>query len=343
MGNSKVDISGTNLIKSVLLIGGIFTLIYYGKSLIMPLLVAAIIAVLLDLPVQKLRKIGLPNWLCITLSVLLMIIVFLLLFWLVSSQLNNIADDWPLIKEKATEKLNVLSQWANEKLSWDYKDYIENNKKIVQKAEAFASSFLSSLMSLLSQSLIVFVYIILFLIQKNQFIKFFKKLFANDEATKSLLKNTAKIVKSYFLGKGKIMLFLFAIYYLGFTLGSVPYALFLALFAALFSIIPYLGNIIGGGIAVILSYLYAGEIPALIVIGVVGVTQLIENYLLTPWIIGNEINLNPFITIFGVILFSSIWGIVGAIISLPLVGILTVVFDHTKGMEAFAYMLKKDN
>ncbi|WP_179021712.1 AI-2E family transporter [Winogradskyella forsetii] len=343
MSNPKIDISGTNLIKTLLITGGILALIYFGKSLIMPLLVAAIIAIILDIAVKKLKSLGLPKWLCITVSVLLMLIIFSLLFWLISSQINNMGDDWPVIKEKATEKLNTFSQWANEELGWDYKDYIENNKKLVQKAEEFASAFLSSLMNLLSQSFIIFIYIILFLMQKKQFINFFKKLFTNNEAIDSLLKNAANNVNGYFLGKGKIMLFLFGIYYLGFTIGSVPYALFLALFAALFSIIPYLGNFIGGGVAVILSFLYAGQTPALIVIGVVSAAQLIENYLLTPWIIGDEINLNPFITIFGVILFSAIWGIVGAVISLPLIGVLKVIFDHTKGMEAYAYILKKDD
>ena len=341
MSSPKIDISGLHVIKLFLIVGGILALFYFGQSLIMPLLVAAIVAILLDISVQFLNKIGCPKWLSISLSLLLMLVVFFLLSWLISSQINNMADDWPTIKEKAVEKLNGLSHWANTQLNWDYKDYIENNKRLVQKTEAFASAFLTSLINLLSQSFIVFIYVVLFLMQKQRFINFFLKLSSNQSAMGSLLKDSAKITKSYFVGKGKIMVFLFVIYYIGFSLGSVPYALFLALFAALFSIIPYLGNFIGGGIAVILSYLYAGSTPALIVIGVVIAAQLIENYILTPWIIGDEINLNPFITIFGIILFSTLWGVVGAIISLPVIGVLKVIFDHTNGMEAYSYVMKK--
>ncbi len=342
MSTSKLDISAQKQIKILFLVGGILTLLYFGQSLIMPLLVAAIIAIILDLPVKIMKNWGLPNWLAISLAILMMLIVFSLLFWLLSSQINTMAEDWPTMKEKATEKLNLFSEWANNQLSWDYKDYIENNKKLVQRAEGLAGSFLSSLMNLLSQSLIIFVYIILFLMQKQQFIKFFTKLFSNKKSISSLLVESAKITKKYFVGKGKIMVFLFGIYYIGFLIGSVPYALFLALFAALFSIIPYIGNVIGGGVAVILSYLYAGSTPALIVIGVVSAAQLIENYILTPWVIGDEINLNPFITIFGIILFSTLWGVVGAVIALPLIAVLKVIFDHTEGMEAYAYLLKKE-
>jgi predicted PurR-regulated permease PerM len=307
----------------------------------MPLLVAAIVAILLDKPTKKLKQWGLPNWLSITLSIILMIVIFLLLTWLISSQINTMAGDWSTIKEKASEKLNGFSQWANQNLNWDYKDYIENNKRLVDKMESLASVFLSSIMNLLSQSLIIFVYIVLLLMQKKMFINFFKKLTSNPSAMTSLLSDSSKIISSYLFGKAKIMIFLFGIYYLGFTLGSVPYALFLAIFAALFSIIPYVGNMIGGGIAVILSYLYSGTTPALIVIGVISAAQLVENYILTPWIIGEEINLNPFITVFGIILFSVLWGLVGAIIALPIIGVLNVIFEHTKGMEAYAYLIKK--
>lgn len=343
MDNSKIHISGTYLIKMLLIVGGIVAILYIGSSLLMPLLVAAIIAILLDKPTKIFKKWGFPNWLAITLSIILMLIFFSLLTWLISTQINTMGNDWPTIKEKATGKLNNLSEWANQNMNWDYKNYLDNNKRLVEKAQDLASAFLSSLMNLLSQSLIIFIYIILLLMMKKMFVNFFKKLSSNPSAMASLLTDISKIISSYLLGKGKIMVLLFGIYYLGFTLGSVPYALFLALFAALFSIIPYVGNFIGGGIAVLLSYLYSGTSPALIVIGVISAAQLLENYILTPWIIGDETNLNPFITVFGVILFSVLWGIVGAIIALPLIGVLKVIFEHTKGMEAYAYLINKDD
>lgn len=341
MSHSKIEISGSYLIKMLLIVGGILTLLYLGSNLLLPLVVAAIIALLLDRPTKKMQQWGLPNWLAITLSILLMVVIFLLLTWLVSSQINAMAGDWPTIKEKATVKLNNLAEWANQNLNWDYKDYVDNNKRLVEKMEGLAQAFVSSIMNLLSQSLIIFVYIVLLLMQKQMFINFFKKITSNTAAMSSLLSASSSIIRSYLFGKSKIMLFLFTIYYLGFTIGSVPYALFLAVFAALFSIIPYVGNIIGGGIAVVLSYLYAGSTPALIVIGVISAAQLLENYILTPWILGDETDLNPFITVFGIILFSVLWGTVGAIIALPIIGVLKVIFEHTKGMEAYAYLIKR--
>lgn len=77
------------------------------------------------------------------------------------------------------------------------------------------------------------------------------------------------------------------------------------------------------------------------VIAVICVAQLLENYILTPYIIGDKVDLNPFITIFGVILLSVLWGMVGAIIALTVLGVLKVLFQHTESMEPYAYLLKK--
>lgn len=176
----------------------------------------------------------------------------------------------------------------------------------------------------MSQSFIILIYIILLLMQKKMLIQFFKKLSSDSSAMGSLLKDVAVVVGGYLLGKSKIIIILFVIYYIGFTIGSVPYAFFLSLFAALFSIVPYIGNIIGGGIAVFLSFIHSGTTQALIVLGVITAAQILENYIFTPWIIGDEIDLNPFITSFGVILFSSTWR----------------MFEHTRNMEPYAFLLK---
>ncbi|SHG00088.1 Predicted PurR-regulated permease PerM [Salegentibacter echinorum] len=341
MTNSKINISGEYVIKFLGIISLVWVILTYASALILPILVSVIIATLLDKPTKMMKKWKFPSWLAISISILITAIIFILLFWLISSQVNNIANDWSVIREKAMEKFELFSSWMQSNFQVNPRKVFNKNVDFFNQLRTLAQGFLSSVTNIFTSSLLVLIYTILFLMQKDFFIRFFKKLVKNNSGAANILKDSAQIISGYLLGKVKIMFFLFVIYFIGFKVGQVPYALFLALFAALFSIIPYVGNIIGGGVAVILSYLYAGATPALIVVAVISATQLIENYILTPWIIGDEIDLNPFITVFGVILFSSLWGIVGAIIALPIVGVLKVVFQHTEGLEAYAYLLKK--
>ena len=341
MDNDKIEVSSINLLKVIILLTGLWVIFYYGSALLLPLLVSALIATLLDRPTKKFKQWGFPNWLAITTSIILMSIVLFLLFWLLSSQISNMANDWPTIKQKGMEKYDIFSNWMQQTFNIDLAQFVDKRFDFMDRLKNIFMVFLSSVSNLFSQSFIILVYIILFLMQKKLFIGFFSKLVKNEKGASAILKGASQIISDYLFGKGKIMCFLFVIYYVGFTIGQVPFALFLALFAALFSIIPYVGNIIGGAVAVILSYLYSGSTPALIVIGVIAAAQLIENYVLTPWIIGDEIDLNPFVTVFGVILLSVLWGMVGAIIALPVLGVLKVLFEHTKGMEPYAFLLKK--
>ena len=342
MNTEKINIAREDFLRVILLIVAILGLLYAGASLLLPLVVSAIIATLLDKPTTKLIKWGLPQWAAITLSVLILLVFFLLLTWLVSRQVSNIADDWPLIRNKAFEKFEEAQTWAQQELEVNLRNYFADPQRLINRVRIILGVFFNSLTNLVSQSLIILVYIILLLMQKEMFHKFFKKLLGNPKAVDSILEHSAKTINNYLIGKGKIMFLLFVIYFVGFYLCNVPYAGFLALFAAVFSIIPYIGNFIGGGVAFVLAYLSSGITSGLFVVGVISLAQLLENYLLTPLIIGDEIDLNPFITVFGVILFSAIWGMVGAIISLPIIGVLKVFFEHTEGMEPYAYLLKQD-
>lgn len=339
---TKIEISGKQLIKSLLLICLFWLILTYASGLILPLIVSVIVATLLDKPTQKMRSWRFPKWLAISISILLTIIFFTLLFWLISTQVNAMANDWPTIKEKAMAKYHIFSEWMQNRFQVNPKKTFSKNVNIFDQLQGLAKGFLSSITDVLSNSFIILIYVILFLIQKKMFVNFFKKLVNQESGATKILQGSAKIISGYLFGKGKIMFLLFIIYFVGFKIGQVPYALFLALFASLFSIIPYVGNIIGGGVAVILSYLYAGSTPALIVLAVISATQLLENYILTPWIIGDEIDLNPFVTVFGVILLSTLWGIVGAIFALPIIGVLKVLFEHTHGLEPYAYFLKNN-
>lgn len=337
----KLNISGNYLIRAIVLLSGIWIILYYGSVLILPLLIAILLATLLNRPTERLKKWGFPKWLAILVSLIVTGVVLFLLFWLITSQIGSIADDWPKIEDKATEKYNMFSSWLQQTFQIDAAQVVSKNVNFADKLKGFSKIFFTSFTSLFSQLLLTMVYTVLFLLQKAMFIGFFEKLVNDKKTGAQILIGASKSITDYMFGKALVMLFLFVIYYLGFIFGDVPFALFLALFASIFSIIPYVGNLAGGGVAVILAYLYSGNNSALIVIAVIGIAQLMENYILTPMIIGDKIDLNPFMTIFGVILFSTLWGLVGAIIALPILAVVRVFLQNVNGMEAYAYLLEK--
>ena len=339
----KIKISLILAVRALLVVIGIICVLYFGSTILLPLTTAMLIAIVLNTPVKKFQKWGLPKWAAISVSVFLMGLVFLLISGILTWQIDKIVNDWGEIQQRGSQKLEQLNTWSESTFGFDFVSYISDSGGVKERLKSFGMAMLSSLSVIMSQSLIILIYIILFLMQKQMFLNFLNKLVPDSQRSvmTQFQIGSRDIVFNYLTGKSKIMTILFLVYLLGFWLSGVPYALFLALFAALFSIIPYVGNLVGGGAAMLLAYIYSGWPAGLAVLIVVTAAQMVENYLLTPWIIGDETDLNPFATIFGVIAFGSIWGIVGAVIALPLVGLLKVFFSNVKGLEPYAYLLNK--
>jgi hypothetical protein len=65
--------------------------------------------------------------------------------------------------------------------------------------------------------------------------------------------------------------------------------------------------------------------------------QLLEANLLTPYITGSRIKLNPLATILVILLGNFIWGIPGMILFVPLFGMLKVVFDEIPQLHPYGY------
>lgn len=106
---------------------------------------------------------------------------------------------------------------------------------------------------------------------------------------------------------------------------------------------PYLGNIIGGVFAIALAFASGGGQTAVIgVLITMSVAQTLESYILTPLIVGDEVDISPLTTIICVVGMSIVWGPVGAIIAIPVFAILRIIFSHMEGMKDYAYLMGQD-
>ena len=339
----KLTISTNHFLKVILVATSFVVICYFASSILLPLLLAIILAAVLDKPNEFfMNKWKFPKWLAITCSMLLLIIVFLAISAVVMNRVGNVSEDWEKIQQKSKEKIDKIESWSKQNLGFNPIKMASNSQSLKDQLKSYGKKMAASLVTLFSQSFIILIYIIFLLMQKKMLHNFFYKLAEKDRIPmRDIINKSAQTVSNYLTGKAKVMFILFILYYAGFLVGSVPYALFLAIFAALFSIIPYVGNFIGGGAAMLLASLYSGFSSGLIVLAVVVTAQIFESYVLTPWIIGDEIELNPFITIFSIVVFSALWGIVGAVIALPVAGVLKVIFTHMEGLEPYGYLMAK--
>ena len=107
---------------------------------------------------------------------------------------------------------------------------------------------------------------------------------------------------------------------------GVPYALLLAVIVFVLEFVPQIGAYISGAIIILFALLLRGWQTALIVLIVSSILQgVLDGQVLAPRILGQAVGLHPIISIFALLVGSRLFGIVGAVFSAPLAGLIQVL------------------
>jgi predicted PurR-regulated permease PerM len=140
---------------------------------------------------------------------------------------------------------------------------------------------------------------------------------------------TDKIIHTtsrYMLGNLAISAICATVYGITAVILGLPYALALALVAGILDIIPNIGALLAGIIVGIVAITVSlGALLAFVI--VIIVYQQVENYILQPTIIGRVTHVSGFTVIVSVLVFGSLFGIVGAIIAVPIAASIEIVLD----------------
>ena len=142
---------------------------------------------------------------------------------------------------------------------------------------------------------------------------------------RALFAETNQVLGEFLRGQLLVMLGLASMYSLGLMIMGLNLALPIGIFAGLVSFIPYLGLVLGGGIALVMAALqFHDVVHPLWVLGIFTGAQLVESTLLTPWLVGDRIGIHPVGVIFAVLAGEQLYGVTGMLLALPLAAILSV-------------------
>jgi len=330
----------------------LFTGLAEARGFLAPLVTAIILALLL-IPLGNLMEKKLNRLFASLLSTILLLLFSMGVFLLLSFQVKNFVDDWDKIKETMAPKIEQLQNYAYEHTalsSEDLEKYKEENdvQSILTSSgnsgqKAF--NFINSVTSFISNYLLTFIYIFFLLNYRKRFKVFILKLFSKErkQEVKRTINQTAQVAQFYLRGKLILIVILSILYSIGLGISGVNNFILIAVIASFLTLIPFIGNIIGMGLALIFGYLTQGETSILIgVILTFTLVQFIESYVLEPFIVGDKVDIHPFFVILAIILGNMVWGVMGMILAIPVLGILNVIFNHTPALEPFGYLLSTD-
>lgn len=132
----------------------------------------------------------------------------------------------------------------------------------------------------------------------------------------AILKDTSKTLSAYIQGQMTVALLVGLIAWIGYLIIGLPYSLILALVVSITNIIPYVGPFLGAAPAVIIGF-FDSPMMALLAILVVVIAQQIESNLLSPLIIGKQLDTHPVTIIIILLVAGNLAGIMGMILAVP--------------------------
>ena len=136
---------------------------------------------------------------------------------------------------------------------------------------------------------------------------------------------------------------LWILYGIGFSIVGIKHAIFFAILCGLLEIIPFVGNLTGTMLTMLMALTQGGG--ATMVLGVLAtymVVQFVQTYLLEPLVVGAEVNINPLFTILVLVAGEMIWGIAGMVLAIPLLGVFKIISDHIPAMQPYGFLVGEE-
>lgn len=368
------------LVYSFLVVALLF-LVFHGlamaKPVLAPVFLAIILAMMLTPVANWLEARGLNRGWAAFFSDLIFLLFILGVVWAVGYEIQNLSKNWTEIHERLVSLLdkgvsflekssgisieNPLSQTsgaAGESTSLgggpspaqpagDGPQPQNDGSDVTDQmpVQSWLTSIASSLFSSLTTFLLVVVYIFFMLMYRRKFEKAVLKFIPNreDERGKKVLSEIVEDAKQYLIGRVILIGLLTVVYSIGFYFSGMQSPFTSAFIASFLTLIPYVGNIVGGLIAVGVAFATSGKLSAVgIVLGTMVVAQFIESYIIQPYLVGAKVRVNPLFTILAVTIGSAVWGIIGMIVFLPLFSFIKAVADHVSILEPLAYTIGKE-
>ncbi|QDH80358.1 AI-2E family transporter [Echinicola soli] len=342
-----------------------------------PIAIAALVTMILLPIARKLEIWGVNRLLAAFLSTFLALSMYLAMFVLISLQANNIYENWDTVKGRLhstigkiqgsiegisgvspDEQLEILNIPPSAVPSDSTKADKEKKRKETassgekdNKAEApeknkGVKTAIANFFDFVGYSLLTFIYIFFFLFYRRKIRLSIIRFFPKSEGTKTtkILNGSLTIAQQYLIGRLILIFFLWIIYSVGMTITGIDSPILISLIAAVLSMIPYVGTVIGYVIAMMMAVVSGGETGLFIGVSITyGLAQFVESYILEPFVVGDKVDLNPLVTIIVVVLGGLVWGVVGMIISIPFFGMLKIIADQIEVLKPLGYFLGQED
>lgn len=337
----------------------IVAVLYLGRGIFVPLVLAVLLAFALGPVVHSLRRAGTPHIAAVIASVFAVIALISGVAYLAFSQMLSLASDLPRYQATISEKLRMLQETLGggqvidrlvatfERLGAQVEasadNLTEQGPEPIQVVIAndgmgsleTAQAVFFSIIGPLASVLIVTIFLIFLLLEREELRDRFLKLASRGDlrASTEAMNEASARVGRYLLAQATISAGYGALFGAGLFVLGVPNAILWGLLASVFRYIPFVGTLMIVTIPILLSIAVdPGWTMLFGVIGLYLVLEVVSNNIIEPRLYGTSTGLTPLAVLVAAMFWATLWGPIGLIVSMPLTVCIVVMARYVPGL-----------
>jgi AI-2 transport protein TqsA len=341
-------INNPGLINSILLLHGfiiILLLAYFGKFLFIPLFFSFLIAVFLYPLCSWFEKHGLNRLASSMLCILISLLTCGIILFFVGSQFQRFLKDIPLFKDKLDALIQNFQLWLKTRFGLDgdtQSNYIDKSVNGLTSAVGFTVTSVVPLLIFFTLSLFFIFYMLCYRKVLSDFIlSFFTR--ADRKKINEISYTIHETTINYVKGLLTEILILMCLSCVTLLILGVKYAILMAFFAGVFNIIPYIGIYTATLLSMLITMVDGNSRQSLEVLLVFISIHIVDANLIMPYIVGRRIKINPLVTLIAVVAGKIVWGIPGMFLFIPLVAIINIVLEKSRGIRTGELTVEKSS
>ena len=355
-----------NTVASALLIAGIvIALLYIGRPILEPLVIAALLAFILTPVIRQLRTWGLWRIPAIILAVASAIAVVALLSATIVFQVAQLAEDLPKHEANIRAKVRALSAsapWSSRVLDRASGTLRELQKEVTPE-EAPASgqkplpvevrqpqsrglealaNLVRPLLSPLATTALVLLFLLFILLQREDIRDRFVRLAGTGDLqrTTAALNDAATRLSRFFLLQISLNVGFGVVIAVGLWVIGVPNAVLWGILAGLMRFVPYIGSFIAAFFPLVLAIaIDPGWTMVWLTAALFIVTEPIAGHVVEPLLYGQHTGLSPVAIVVSSLFWTILWGPIGLLLATPLTVCLVVLGKHIEALQFIDVLL----
>lgn len=323
--------------------------LYVSQEILMPICFSVLLAILMDPLVVQFQRIKIPRIIAILLTVFLSGIFVLATLYLIADQITSFNESLPNIKQKLSEVLDQGKVWISTRLHVKGEaidSYFDNwSKGLLDEGGAMIGYTIAAVTSMVVVWLLIPIYVAMLLYYQSLILLVLEKATDKESHGKiiEVMSAVRAMVQSYLIGLFFEAIIVAILNTAGLMILGIDYAILLGVVSAVLNMIPY----IGGVVAVILPVLVAiATMDSLwspvLVMGLYGLTQAIDNNVIIPLIVASRVKINAFASVTMVIIFGTMFGLFGMFLALPITAVVKIICDRIENLKPYGLLLGYD-